>query len=91
MKKEVVIQGFFSEDGKACGGRFVPFMVDHLLDSVSGEFSDTNHLYRMHITVEVEDLGESVRYITPEPKPFAAPAQQKAITAGRIVPVPEVV
>ena len=46
-KNYVAIQGRFSSDGKFMDGKYVPGIVDELLDSVSGAFNDTTGLHRL--------------------------------------------
>lgn len=82
-KNYVEIQGRFSSDGKFMDGKYVPSIVDELLDSVSGVFNDTTGLHRLRVTVEVEDLGADVKFGKPASKTQHSPQR---FTAGKLIP-----
>lgn len=84
-KNYVEIQGRFSSDGKFMDGKYVPGIVDELLDSVSGVFNDTTGLHRLRVTVEVEDLGADVKFGKPASKTQHSSAPQR-FTAGKLIP-----
>ena len=70
-------------------GKYVPGIVDELLDSVSGAFNDTTGLYRLRVTVEVEDLGAEVKFGKPASETQHSPALQR-LTAGKLIPAPDI-
>lgn len=84
-KNYVEIQGRFSSDGKFMDGKYVPGIVDELLDSVSGVFNDTTGLHRLRVTVEVEDLGADVKFGKPASETQHSSAPQR-LTAGNLIP-----
>ncbi len=88
-KNYVAIQGRFSSDGKFMDDKYVPGIVDELLDSVSGAFKDTTGLHRLRVTVEVEDLGADVKFGKPASETQHSPAPQR-LTAGKLIPAPDV-
>ena len=83
-KNYVEIQGRFSSDGKFMDGKYVPGIVDELLDSVSGAFNDTTGLHRLRVTVEVEDLGADVKFGKPASETQHSPAPQR-LTVGKLM------
>ena len=88
-KNFVEIQGRFSSDGKFMDGKFVPGIVDELLNSVSGAFEDESGLHRLRVTVEVEDLGADIKFgITEQAK---TPEVVRCDPTGNLIPAPEVV
>ena len=86
-KNYVEIQGRFSSDGKFMDGKYVPGIVEELLDSVSGAFKDPTGLHRLR--VEVEDLGADVKFGKPASETQPSPAPQR-LTAGKLIPAPDV-
>ena len=88
-KNYVEIQGRFSSDGKFMDGKYVPGIVDELLDSVSGAFNDTTGLHRLRVTVEVEDLGADVKFGKPASETQHSPAPQR-LTVGKLIPAPDI-
>lgn len=88
-KNYVEIQGRFSSDGKFMYGKYVPGIVDELLDSVSGAFNDTTGLHRLRVTVEVEDLGADVKFGKPASETQHSPAPQR-LTAGKLIPAQDI-
>ena len=88
-KNYVEIQGRFSSDGKFMDGKYIPGIVDELLDSVSGAFEDITGLHRLKVTVEVEDLGADIKFGKPVSEAQHSPAPQR-LTAGKLIPAPDV-
>ena len=88
-KNYVEIQGRFSSDGMFVGDKYVPIIVDELLNSVSGAFKDTTSLHRLRVTVEVEDLGADVKFGKPASETQNSSAPQR-LTAGKLIPAPDV-
>lgn len=88
-KNYVEIQGRFSSDGKYMDGKFVPGIVDQLLDSISDAFEDEAALHRLRVTVEVVDLGADVKFGNAEPD--KAPEVVRCDPTSNLIPVPEVV
>lgn len=89
-KNYVEIQGRFSSDGKFMdGSKYVPDIVNELLDSVSGAFKDTTGLHRLRVTVEVEDLGAEVKFGKPASETQHSPALQR-LTAGKLIPASDI-
>ena len=56
-KNYVEIQGRFSSDGRFVGGNYVPEVIDKLMNDVYSTLGQAGSLYRLRVTVEVEDLG----------------------------------
>lgn len=88
-KNYVEIQGRFSSDGKFMDGKYIPGIVDELLDSVSGAFEDITGLHRLKVTVEVEDLGADIKFGKPVSEAQHSSAPQR-LTAGKLIPAPDV-
>lgn len=88
-KNFVEIQGRFSSDGKFMEGKYIPGIVDELLDSVSGAFENTTGLHRLKVTVEVEDLGADIKFGKPISETQHSPAPQR-LTAGKLISSPDV-
>ena len=93
-KNFVEIQGRFSSDGKFMDGKYIPGIVDELLDSVSGAFEDITGLHRLKVTVEVEDLGAEVKFGKPTQEKATVepqvPSEPRCVTAGKLIPAPDV-
>lgn len=92
MKKNYVeIQGSFSSDGKFVGGNYVPEVIDKLMDDAYSTIGQADGLYRLRVTVEVEDMGAEIKFGKPvQPAPQCVTAG-KLIPAQVIDPAPEVV
>ena len=56
-KNYVEIQGRFSSDGRFVGGNYVPEVIDKLMNDVYSTLGQAGSLYRLRVTVEVEDLA----------------------------------
>ena len=83
-KNYVEIQGRFSSDGRFVGGNYVPEVIDKLMNDVYSTLGQAGSLYRLRVTVEVEDLGAEVKFGKP-----ASPALQR-LTAGKLIPAPDI-
>ena len=83
-KNYVEIQGRFSSDGMFVGGNYVPEVIDKLMNDVYSTLGQAGSLYRLRVTVEVEDLGAEVKFETQH-----SPALQ-SLTAGKLIPAPDV-
>ncbi len=66
-KNYVEIQGRFSSDGRFVGGNYVPEVIDKLMNDVYSTLGQAGSLYRLRVTVEVEDLGAEVKFGKPVP------------------------
>lgn len=64
-KNYVEIQGRFSSDGRFVGGNYVPEVIDKLMNDVYSTLGQAGSLYRLRVTVEVEDLGAEVKFGKP--------------------------
>lgn len=89
-KNYVEIQGSFSSDGKFVGGNYVPEVIDKLMNDAYSTLGQAGNLYRLRVTVEVEDLGAEVKFgkpmqekAAPEPQ---VPTIPRCVTAGKLIP-----
>ena len=77
----VNLQGLCAEgNGQFVGINYVPKVIDRLMNKADSAIKHKDHIYRMRITVEVEDLGADIQYDDDEITP-----------AVDIDPAPEVV
>ena len=88
-KNFVEIQGRFSSDGKFVGGNYVPEVIDKLMNDAYSTLGQAGSLYRLRVTVEVEDLGVEVKFGKSVGETQHSPAPQR-LTAGKLIPAPEV-
>lgn len=89
-KNYVEIQGRFSSDGRFVGGNYVPEVIDKLMDDAYSTLGKAGSLYRLLVTVEVEDLGAEVKFGKPtQEKPAVepqVPTIPRCVTAGKLIP-----
>lgn len=94
-KNYVEIQGRFSSDGKFVGGNYVPEVLDQLMDDAYSTLGQAGNLYRLRVTVEVEDLGAEVKFGKPtQEKPAVepqVPSAPRCVTAGKLIPAVDAV
>lgn len=83
------IQGRFSSDGKFMDGKYVPGIVDELLDSVRVHSTTLPVCTACAVTVEVEDLGADVKFGKPASETQHSPALQR-LTAGKLIPAQDI-
>jgi hypothetical protein len=88
-KNYVEIQGRFSSDGRFVGGNYVPEVIDKLMNDVYSTLGQAGSLYRLRVTVEVEDLGAEVKFGKPASETQHSPAPQR-LTAGKLIPAPDI-
>lgn len=88
-KNYVEIQGRFSSDGRFVGGNYIPEVIDKLMNDVYSTLGQAGSLYRLRVTVEVEDLGAEVKFGKPASETQHSPALQR-LTAGKPIPAPDV-
>lgn len=88
-KNYVEIQGRFSSDGMFVGGNYVPEVIDKLMNDVYSTLGQAGSLYRLRVTVEVEDLGAEVKFGKPASETQHSPAPQR-LTAGKLIPAPDI-
>ena len=88
-KNYVEIQGRFSSDGRFVGGNYVPEVIDKLMNDVYSTLGQAGSLYRLRVTVEVEDLGAEVKFGKPASETQHSPAPQR-LTAVEPIPAPDV-
>ena len=88
-KNYVEIQGRFSSDGMFVGGNYVPEVIDKLMNDVYYTLGQAGSLYRLRVTVEVEDLGAEVKFGKPASETQHSPAPQR-LTAGKLIPAPDI-
>ena len=88
-KNYVEIQGRFSSDGMFVGVNYVPEVIDKLMNDVYSTLGQAGSLYRLRVTVEVEDLGAEVKFGKPASETQHSPAPQR-LTAGKLIPAPDI-
>lgn len=93
-KNFVEVQGRFSSDGKFVGGSYVPEVLDRLMGDVYYTLGRAESLYRLRVTVEMEDLGAEVKFGKPTHEKAAVetqvPTVPRCVTAGKLIPAPDV-
>ena len=93
-KNFVEVQGRFSSDGKFVGGSYVPEVLDRLMGDVYSTLGQAESLYRLRVTVEMEDLGAEVKFgkLTHEKAAVEpqVPTVPRCVTAGKPIPAPDV-
>lgn len=89
-KNYVEIQGRFSSDGKFVGGSYVPEVLDRLMGDVYYTLGQAESLYRLRVTVEMEDLGAEVKFGKSTHEKAAVetqvPTVPRCVTAGKLIP-----
>ena len=89
-KNYVEIQGRFSSDGRFVGGSYVPEILDRLMDDAYSTLGQAGSLYRLRVTVEVEDLGAEVKFGKTTQEKAAVKSQvqtmPRCMTAGKLIP-----
>lgn len=93
-KNYVEIQGRFSSDGRFVGGNYVPEVyvpevIDKLMNDAYSTLCQAGSLYRLRVTVEVEDLGAEVKFGKSVGETQHSPSPQR-LTAGKLIPAPDV-
>ena len=88
-KNYVEIQGRFSSDGMFVGGNYVPEVIDKLMNDVYSTLGQAGSLYRLRVTVEVEDLGAEVKFGKTASETLHSPPPQR-LTAGKLIPAPDI-
>lgn len=85
-KNYVEIQGRFSSDGRFVGGSYVPEVIDRLMDDAYSTLGQVGSLYRLRVTVEVEDLGAEVKFGKLMKEKQQIPTAPQCVTAGKLIP-----